>query len=546
MKNHLQRIVLAICLLVAALATPSVGQRIVGYTTSWTYNADQIDYGSLTHINYSFALPTASGGLMPVENPTKLRSVVSQAHAKGVKVLIAIGGWDIGDGGGNDSRFHTLASTAAGRTNFVNSVVSFIQQYNLDGADIDWEYPDPDGAGNPDANYTALMRQLGTALHSRGWLLTAAVVASSWAGNGISNEVFASVDWLNIMAYDGGNGAAHSPYSYAVSSLDYWLGRGLPKNKAVLGVPFYARPSWSAYSTLLAQGADPYGDVFNGDYYNGINTLKAKTKLAKQRASGVMIWTIDQDVRNQYSLLTAIAQEMGTTGGGGGGGNTATQLEAESYNNMNGVQTESCSEGGQNVGWIDQGDWMAYYNVNFPTSGNYVLEYRVASPSGSQLSSDLNAGTIQLGTVMIPATGGWQAWTTVSQTVYISAGTYNFGVYAPAAGWNLNWIRIRPANATARTEQSTTLITKNQTLTTDYPASSDLTVYPNPARETLTFTTSERAVEGQVRVVNAAGRIVLEKSARLGTLDVSSLPVGVYQLQVATEGGMQIQRFIKE
>ena len=81
-------------------------------------------------------------------------------------------------------------------------------------------------------------------------------------------------------------------------------------------------------------------------------------------------------------------------------------------------------------------------SVTFPSSGSYRVEYRVASPSGSTVSLDLNAGSIQLGQVAIPATGGWQNWTTVSQTVNINAGTYNVGVFAPAGGWNLNWVKF--------------------------------------------------------------------------------------------------------
>lgn len=120
------------------------------------------------------------------------------------------------------------------------------------------------------------------------------------------------------------------------------------------------------------------------------------------------------------------------------------QLEAESYTSMNGVQIEATADanGGQNVGWIDAGDWMAYANVTFPASGTYKVEYRVASPGGASLSLDLNAGTIQLGQLTIPATGGWQSWQTISQTVNINAGTYSVGVFAQQGGWNFNWIKF--------------------------------------------------------------------------------------------------------
>ncbi len=122
-----------------------------------------------------------------------------------------------------------------------------------------------------------------------------------------------------------------------------------------------------------------------------------------------------------------------------------TQLvQAEAFTAMSGVQTEATTDtnGGQNVAYIDAGDWMAYGNITIPATGSYRIEYRVASPSGSLLSADLNAGAIQLGNVAIPATGGWQNWTTVSHTVTLNAGTYSFGVFAQQAGWNFNWFRI--------------------------------------------------------------------------------------------------------
>lgn len=120
-------------------------------------------------------------------------------------------------------------------------------------------------------------------------------------------------------------------------------------------------------------------------------------------------------------------------------------IQAESYSSMSGVQLENTQDpqgGNQNVGWIDANDWMAYSNINFPTSGNYRVEYRVASVSGAQLSLDLNHGSIQLGTLTIPATGGWQTWDTRSHIVNVNAGTYNVGVFARTGGWNINWLRI--------------------------------------------------------------------------------------------------------
>jgi hypothetical protein len=55
---------------------------------------------------------------------------------------------------------------------------------------------------------------------------------------------------------------------------------------------------------------------------------------------------------------------------------------------------------------------------------------------------DVNGGATVLGNLGIPSTGGWQNWTTISHTVNINAGTYNFGIYAQSGGWNINWWRI--------------------------------------------------------------------------------------------------------
>lgn len=120
--------------------------------------------------------------------------------------------------------------------------------------------------------------------------------------------------------------------------------------------------------------------------------------------------------------------------------------EAENYSSSLGVQLEATSDagGGQNVGWIDAGDWMNYSAIQIPSPGTYRIEYRVASANGGgRLSLDTNSGATLLGALDIPSTGGWQNWTTISHNIEFSAaGSYNLGVYAQAGGWNLNWWKL--------------------------------------------------------------------------------------------------------
>ncbi len=300
MKNkHLLRLALGALLLAAAPVRAQF--RVVGYVPAWRGGVDRAQLARLTHVNYAFLLPTATGGLLPIENPAKLRDLVAKAHASGVKVLVSVGGWNNGD----HSAFDAIgADTALGRA-FCANLFGFARQYRLDGIDLDWEHPDARTA----SAYAALVQRLAAGLHARGRLLTAAVAGGAWAGAGIPNSVFDSVDFLNIMAYDN-PAPAHSTYVQAAQSLAYWEGRGLPAGKAVLGLPFYGQPSGEAFAALVARGADPRADLLKDVGYNGLPTIEAKTNLALDQAGGVMIWELTQDAAGPNSLLAAIAQTV--------------------------------------------------------------------------------------------------------------------------------------------------------------------------------------------------------------------------------------------
>jgi endoglucanase len=128
------------------------------------------------------------------------------------------------------------------------------------------------------------------------------------------------------------------------------------------------------------------------------------------------------------------------------GGYTAVPgtIQAESYCQMSGVQLETTSDagGGQNVGWIDTGDWMGY-RINVPSSGTYTVSYRIASGgTGGSIRLERLGGSAVFGTITVPGTGGWQSWQTISHTVSLSAGDQEIGIAAAAGGFNLNWISV--------------------------------------------------------------------------------------------------------
>ncbi len=272
--------------------------KVVGYMPSWSGNVSDVQFGKLTHIDYAFLSPNSNGSLQAIDNPTKLQSLVSSAHAVNVKVSISIAG---------ASALASIAANSGTTTTFVNNVVNFVNQYGLDGVDMDWEFP---SVGSQATNYQSLMSAFSSAMHTRNKLLTAAVIA--WGGDSILSGVFGSVDWLNIMNYDNTNGIGQSTYDDQINAYNYWVGtRGLAASKMVMGVPFYSDPSGYAFSQLLSMGASPNSDSWGNEGYNGIPTIQSKTNLLfQERAGGIMIWTIAYDATGANSLLSAIDTEI--------------------------------------------------------------------------------------------------------------------------------------------------------------------------------------------------------------------------------------------
>lgn len=285
--------------------------RVIGYQTDYSGSVSEIEFEHLTHVNYAFLLPAdnGDGSLQPLRSPEQLHELVRVARTNEVKVLISVGGWN----DGNDQGFEILAGSEQSTARFVNNMIDFVQEFQLDGIDIDWEYPGPDAQSAK--NYANLMKLLHIAMRERGLLLTTAVVALGATGAGVLEEVFDYIDFLNIMAYDGSGENGHSPFSYAEESMDYWLQRGVPANKAVLGVPFYGRPSWAPYRVLVKENPDAANkdEVLRDGkpvYYNGRPTIQAKTELALQKGSGIMMWELSEDTHDSNSLLRTMSETI--------------------------------------------------------------------------------------------------------------------------------------------------------------------------------------------------------------------------------------------
>jgi GH18 family chitinase len=311
---------LAACLITMPLPAPAA-PKVVAYVPNWidlNSFSETIDYAKLTHINIAFENPSNDSGDLSF-NP-KDESIIAKAHASQVKVLVSIGGGSASDNKTLKARYFDLL-TAAKRPAFVAKLADYVEQHHFDGLDVDIEGP------SINDDYGAFIHDLAAALKPKGKLLTAAL-SKGYGGDHVPDTVFEHFDFVSIMAYDGTGPwnpnapGQHSSMEFARSNVQYWLGRGLPKDKAVLGVPFYGYGFGEAfrkrdfpYSQIIVDypGAEQLDQVGKTIWYNGLPTIKAKTRYAiDQGMGGVMIWSLDYDVKGEKSLLSAIDEEMKT------------------------------------------------------------------------------------------------------------------------------------------------------------------------------------------------------------------------------------------
>ena len=142
------------------------------------------------------------------------------------------------------------------------------------------------------------------------------------------------------------------------------------------------------------------------------------------------------------------------------------RVQAESYAAQSGAQTEDTgdADGGKNVGWLADGDWLRYDNVDLGEAGPLTLTARIASDSAAGGSIELHTGTATgtlLATVPVARTGGWQKWQTVSATAKTHpAGSQTvFAVLKSAQAGdfvNLNWFTFGAVAAATPTPTPST------------------------------------------------------------------------------------------
>ena len=314
------------------------GYIIVGYATYW--DKTMPDPALLTHINYSFAHIKSDFESLDIKTESRLKQIAALKKTNpDLKVLLSVGGWEAGN-------FSEMAASETHRKNFCQNCLNAVKKYNLDGIDIDWEYPTSSMAGissSPDdtKNFTLLMRDLRSAL-GNDKLLTMASVAEAKVDEGDYVNFKECIDYMNfvnIMTYDMGRPPYHNAGLYKSSmtkmycdkSVDLHYKAGVPYDKIVLGIPFYGKGTGadftrdcldyrdikydsSKYSVRWDNDAQvPYLVNSAGTMvltYDDETSVGIKADYVKQKGlKGAMYWNIEADDDN-WTLSKAIASRL--------------------------------------------------------------------------------------------------------------------------------------------------------------------------------------------------------------------------------------------
>ena len=361
---------LAMVSLGAFAETKVTSAIVVGYvfTQNIALEAGEIDARRLNRINYAFANirdgRMVTGFAQDAKNFASLRELKRQNPS--LQVLVSVGGWLW------STNFSDVSLTLTSRKVFVQSVIDLLQKYELDGLDVDWEYPGMTGAGHPfreqdKENFTSLLKELRQRFdletkrtHRRLYLSIAAGASEEYLDHVEMRKVQRYVDTINLMAYDyyepGSDKITghHAPLfasdadpkrisgDGSVNALEQ---AGVPAAKILLGIPFYghvwsevddvnhglfqrgemASAGYAPYTlittTMLGHGFTRYWDpvasvpyLYSSDKkvfvsYEDSESLAAKCNyVLTMKLGGVMFWDYSGDPTG--TLLKTIDQSL--------------------------------------------------------------------------------------------------------------------------------------------------------------------------------------------------------------------------------------------
>ncbi|XP_010829152.1 PREDICTED: chitinase-3-like protein 2 [Bison bison bison] len=375
-------------LVVLLLLQEGCAYKLVCYFTNWSqdrqepgkFTLESTDPFLCSHLIYSFASISNNKVIIKDKNEAKLYQTINSLKTKNpkLKILLSIGGYLFGSKG-----FHPVVESSSSTLKFVNSVILFLRNHNFDGLDISWIYPNV----KDNTHFTVLIHKLAEAFQQdfvkstkERLLLTAGVSAGrQMIDNSYQiKELAKDLDFINLLSFDfhgswekplvtGHNSPLRkgqldrgtSSYYNVEYAVGYWINKGMPAEKVVMGIPTYGR-SFTLASAETAVGAPASGPGAAGPItkssgflayyeicqflqgakitrlqdqqvpyavkgnqwvgYDDVESVETKVQFLKNlNLGGAMIWSIDMDdftgklcSQGPYPLVQAVKRSLGS------------------------------------------------------------------------------------------------------------------------------------------------------------------------------------------------------------------------------------------
>ena len=244
------------------------------YVPSDNYSLEEIPFDKLSHIIFSFTEVIDNKMKFKREDSAqKLKDLVAyKKQYPDLKVMIACGGW------GGCAGFSDMVTDPELRRGFVQSTIDFIEKYDLDGTDMDWEYPGMKGAGNKfreedTENFTALMKELREAMDANGKNLVLTFASAGWEryyDHIETLKVMKYANYMNIMTYDLVGGG--TPFTAHHTNLGWVKKEDVEETPAYKmleesKMDFKPRSTKSIVDFCIQLGVKPEQIVIGGAFY---------------------------------------------------------------------------------------------------------------------------------------------------------------------------------------------------------------------------------------------------------------------------------------
>ena len=315
------------------------GRHATAYVTY--YGSLIPDPEAMTHINYAFAeLYVRDGvyqGFKVQGNLSRFEQIAAlKKKNPDLKICLSFSHTVANNDNKQDGGFSAMCKSEAGRRAFAEDCLAFLKKYNLDGVDLDWEFPGLSWSGaacDPSCdtdNYVLLVKQLRETLGTSYTISYAGYCSDKTSVSGGYRYVDIKamdpyVDYVNIMAYDLDEAPHHHSalndtraYKDCNRAVNAYLTAGVSPDKLVLGLPFYGRHSFSTSPTAISykkilqldryqyrrnqwddKASCPFVATMGGAFYCGYDNPRSiglKGAWVREKGMlGLMYWEYDQD-----------------------------------------------------------------------------------------------------------------------------------------------------------------------------------------------------------------------------------------------------------